>query len=1211
MFSTLSRGSSRVRQTYICSACRCNILANANPQQIRLPGSGAPPATTNGFSTSAQQLQADGGKPSTAEPSNEEDGEFRSGKQESTRRRSSRTPLSKSMSTLRALRESLLAEPIPPPPQRKPLTKETPASKAPPKGKGARSPKLSGTRASNENQVSGKPNTIAASQGAATATRGKDVGGVHANSEREKEKVAVTNRRSRRKKAQLEQKARAGAGAGIEAAEAAHDGEGIDVSADLPDEKQIGESAKKDAPKSPEPKKPASKIVLPKVSPKTKGLLKQAAGSKEISQGEHTRSWTVIGEDGRKFIVRLDDSSKKKLSAKEKAAVDKVMAKKIKSQKTTSDQDSVKAAAMEKPKRPKNVEGKSKQDPIAKMAAKFFAEHPTIQAKLKDIPATVGATALRNRLKELLQSDQLSEAERLPALRMLIALRAHGRTAPGPRPRTIKPLVIRKCSSDSPNSQNQKQLAIHERPGSVSTPPGTTAHEIKTVDADNLELIPLDTGPLQVPKLSYGLERVLFNPGVYQLQDPRSRVYNFDPYLQTIMPVSEFDFNALKQYITSSRDKVLLSKAIAEKKKYTGSTSSMTSALAHFHFLLSQWRDITVSNLSKMFPAEFKSFTAIQRGPVSIFLRWRDGAYAIDADKQFDNANILMSLGKSMEKLLTLSTENFEKYRKSNSDQITEEERNASEEFHYTGMGDFLLRSQLDAHDARLPGTGMFDLKTRAVISVRMDTDAYEDGRGYEIRGQHGAWESFEREYYDMIRSAFLKYSLQVRMGRMDGIFVAYHNTARIFGFQYISLPEMDFALHGTTDTTLGDQEFKLSLDLLNRVLDRATAKYPKQSLRIVIETRPAKTPFTYVFAEPFTEKAIEDIQKTSKAKIEKFEKAVLGVVSKEYSEEDQEKEWAKIRARVEESVDDDEAGREALSGTDDISNLDSDLDNADENADVADNDDQTNAAELSKEERELRDIISATKGAEDQALEHEEDESVEEGSSGEGNDTALEDSVEEGVESDETTIAEPDEDESDQSVEPDSEDSDEGSEVDTAEESSDATESEENDDYIDEDSLPITRVATGPRGGRASITANKNAPIREMMAMTLTIRNKINGQYHIRPSKLKSTDKWEVEHALSEIQDPQRIATLYQMSLDRRERANNRTVDLNKDSFNSVFLQRIKNMNQRGREWRKQQSDLDKARPVKVLDVKDGKKMAEKDFGLWTQEDGKTEGKN
>lgn len=39
-----------------------------------------------------------------------------------------------------------------------------------------------------------------------------------------------------------------------------------------------------------------------------------------------------------------------------------------------------------------------------------------------------------------------------------------------------------------------------------------------------------------------------------------------------------------------------------------------------------------------------------------------------------------------------------------------------------------------------------------------------------------------------MTRSAFLKYSMQVRIGDMDGIFVAYHNTARIFGFQYISL---------------------------------------------------------------------------------------------------------------------------------------------------------------------------------------------------------------------------------------------------------------------------------------------------------------------------------------------------------------------------------------------------------------------------------------
>ena len=319
------------------------------------------------------------------------------------------------------------------------------------------------------------------------------------------------------------------------------------------------------------------------------------------------------------------------------------------------------------------------------------------------------------------------------------------------------------------------------------------------------------------------------SPGVYHLQDPRSRVYNFDPYLQSIMPVSEFDFTALKEYITSSRDTSL--KEIAEEhgKRYIGSTSSMTGVLAHFHFLLSQWREINTSMMSRGFPDKLTSFTLIQRCPSAIFLRWKDGTYAIDADKEFATSNILSMLGKAMEKLLTLNTEGFERYRKSNPDQLSQKERIEPEAFHYSTMGDFLMRSQLDAHDPRLPGTGMFDLKTRAVVAIRMDTQNPEQGSSYEIKERFGEFESFEREYFDMIRSAFLKYSLQVRMGRMDGIFVAFHNTERIFGFQYISLEEMDLTLHGQSDTALGDQEFKLSLELLNQVLDKATAKFPEQ----------------------------------------------------------------------------------------------------------------------------------------------------------------------------------------------------------------------------------------------------------------------------------------------------------------------------------------------------------------------------------------------
>ena len=72
------------------------------------------------------------------------------------------------------------------------------------------------------------------------------------------------------------------------------------------------------------------------------------------------------------------------------------------------------------------------------------------------------------------------------------------------------------------------------------------------------------------------------------------------------------------------------------------------------------------------------------------------------------------------------------------------------------------MRSQLDCHDSRLPGTGVFDIKTRAVLPIRMDILNYEENSGYQIRSQYGIMESFEREYYDLIRSGFLKYRCAV-----------------------------------------------------------------------------------------------------------------------------------------------------------------------------------------------------------------------------------------------------------------------------------------------------------------------------------------------------------------------------------------------------------------------------------------------------------------
>lgn len=78
-----------------------------------------------------------------------------------------------------------------------------------------------------------------------------------------------------------------------------------------------------------------------------------------------------------------------------------------------------------------------------------------------------------------------------------------------------------------------------------------------------------------------------------------------------------------------------------------------------------------------------------------------------------------------------------------------------------------------------------------------------------------------------MMRSAFLKYNFQVRIGNMDGLMVTYHNTQQIFGFQYISREEISARLFGNTQ--MGDIVLDRTLQLLHHILDVATKKYPKR----------------------------------------------------------------------------------------------------------------------------------------------------------------------------------------------------------------------------------------------------------------------------------------------------------------------------------------------------------------------------------------------
>ncbi|KAJ2868713.1 hypothetical protein GGI22_000702, partial [Coemansia erecta] len=359
----------------------------------------------------------------------------------------------------------------------------------------------------------------------------------------------------------------------------------------------------------------------------------------------------------------------------------------------------------------------------------------------------------------------------------------------------------------------------------------------------------------RVPTLAHGLERVLFNPGVHYLQDPNSGVYNFNPYIRNITQPAEFDYDKLTPYITSSKDKRLLGYARGRGKRFVGSTSSMTHALSHLYFLISANKQPNLSSLSASFEMMPDNFTRGMRYPSSIELRYHDGVYGIDADKSFDvKDSILSILGKSLETLLTSEPKEFDKYKKENSWKIKDIDE---ENYHYVEFDEFVLRSQLDCRDDRLPRK-TFDLKTRGALAVRMDVQNTEENKGYPVIYSKGQLLSFEREYYDMVRSAFLKYNFQVRIGNMDGIFVAYHNTARMFGFQYISRTEMDQVLYGNSPT--GSKAFRSILVLLGKILRTITKKYPKKDLRITFDGR--HSDMLRIWAEVIDDKGEEEFLK-------------------------------------------------------------------------------------------------------------------------------------------------------------------------------------------------------------------------------------------------------------------------------------------------------------------------------------------------------------
>ncbi|KAJ3015056.1 hypothetical protein HKX48_004799 [Thoreauomyces humboldtii] len=331
------------------------------------------------------------------------------------------------------------------------------------------------------------------------------------------------------------------------------------------------------------------------------------------------------------------------------------------------------------------------------------------------------------------------------------------------------------------------------------------------------------------------------SPGPHFLQDPDSGVYNFDPYLKDIVQPEDFNYEALPGYMIASEDESAYAIAADTGRRYFSSTSSFTGILSKIYLLVSNGRSINVDDFSRDFSDKPGCFTKSARAPTSVILRYRDGVYAIDSEKseKEQDWNILQTLGKSMEKMLTATPAEFAMFRKENSSALRPQDMD--NDYHrFALVESFLLRAQIDCMHPDLPNKS-FDLKTRATVAVRMNPLDYSENLDYKINTLEGDILSFEREDHDMLRSAFLKYSFQARVGGMDGVFVCYHNTSEVFGFQYLSLKLMDRWLAG--NSFCAEQSFAISIKLLETLLDAATAEFPKQDINVSIGQKEDRQP--------------------------------------------------------------------------------------------------------------------------------------------------------------------------------------------------------------------------------------------------------------------------------------------------------------------------------------------------------------------------------
>ena len=114
--------------------------------------------------------------------------------------------------------------------------------------------------------------------------------------------------------------------------------------------------------------------------------------------------------------------------------------------------------------------------------------------------------------------------------------------------------------------------------------------------------------------------------------------------------------------------------------------------------------------------------------------------------------------------------------------------------------------------------------------------------------------------------------------------------------------------------------------------------------------------------------------------------------------------------------------------------------------------------------------------------------------------------------------------------------------------------------------------------------TAATSSGSKDLLAMTLTLRNKVNGEYVHRPETMSAADEWSVEYSLTDISAQKQARVLYNACQTRRKKRMESKLVLDEQEVVPGFIQNLRTLSRKGRNWREKQNKMDEERPVQMV---------------------------